>query len=62
MTFDEFISIFIEDCEDHLELFNKGDFDKVFTYLDKNINIGDGEDLGEDIQQALNGLSDLDNG
>ena len=42
MTFDEFISIFIEDCEDHLELFNKGDFDKVFTYLDKNINKVDG--------------------
>ena len=31
-------------------------------FLDKNINIGDGEDLGDDIQQALSELNDLNNG
>ena len=31
-------------------------------FLDKNINVSGGEDLGEDIQNALSGLSDLDNG
>ena len=38
-----------------LELQRKG-------FLDKNINVSGGEDLGEDIQNALSGLSDLDNG
>lgn len=31
-------------------------------FLDKNINVSGGEDIGEDIQQALNELNDLNNG
>ena len=38
-----------------LELQRKG-------FLDKNINVSGGEDIGEDIQNALSGLSDLNNG
>ena len=38
-----------------LELQRKG-------FLDKNINVSGGEDIDEDIQNALSGLSDLDNG
>ena len=31
-------------------------------FLDKNINVSGGEDIGEDIQNALNDLNDLNNG